>query len=225
MKPTHTFSTPGRYSISLIVTDNLGASNEDKTIAEITVPNRVPSAPLVDGPEEGTQNFEYSFTAMSTDEDNDTIRYHFDWDDGTTNITEFLPNGTETMQMHIWIAADIYTISVQAYDNNTLSSATNHVILIDAHIIEDIGYITDDDVDGTYGTFHGEKINTDLGLDGGKYLIDINGDGNWNYTYDMVEGLAVYDKELEFEIPWIYVIGLLGLILIIAITVIFYKKK
>jgi len=31
---------------------------------------------------------------VSTDEDNDTIKYTFDWDDDTTDESRFLPNGT-----------------------------------------------------------------------------------------------------------------------------------
>jgi hypothetical protein len=209
----------------LTVTDNLGAASLDKTIAEISVPNQVPSAPFVDGPTKGTQNIEYNFSAVSTDEDNDTIQYIIDWDDGTTDITEFLPNGTPTMQMHIWTAAGIYTIEVQANDNKTPSETTTFTILIDTHIVEDIGFITDVDADGTYDKFHGEGLVTDLGFEGGKYLIDSNGDGNWNYTYDMVEGLSTYKKEVETEIPWMIIIGIIILIVILAIFVVISRKR
>ncbi len=225
VKPSHVYTKPGRYKVILTVTDDLGAINKDETVAEIAVPNKIPSAPFVDGAQEGTQNTEYSFTAVSTDGDNDTIQYHFDWGDGTTNITEFLPNGTPTLQMHIWTAAGKYTINVQAHDNKTPSEMTSYRVLIDTHIVENIGYITDDDEDGTYDTFHGENIDTDLGFEGGKYLIDTTGDGNWNYTYGLVEGLAIYKKEVEEEIPLIIVVGIIVLIVILAIIVAIFKKR
>ena len=58
----------------------------------------------------------------------------------------------------------------------------------------EIGYITDDYADCTYDTFHGESIETELSKEDGKYLIDTNGDGVWNYTYDLKKGLATYKK-------------------------------
>jgi len=225
VKFTHAYANPGRYTVSLIVTDDLGAANQDKTIVEISVPNRIPSSPTVDGPKEGTQNTEYIYSAVSTDDDNDTIQYHFNWGDGTTNITEFSPNGTITTQVHIWTTADIYTITVQAHDNKTPSDTSSYMVLIDTHIIEDIGYITDDDADGTYDTYHGENLETDLGFEGGKYLIDSNGDGDWDYTYDLVKGLASYKKEVETEIPWIIIIGIIVAIVILSIIVAIFRKR
>ena len=224
VKLTHAYANPGRYTVSLIVTDDLGAANQDKTVAEIAIPNRIPSAPVVDGSSDGTQNTDYSFTAVSTDEDNDTLQYHFDWGDGTKNITEFLPNGTVATQVHIWTSADVYTITVQAYDNKTTSGTSSYTVLIDSHIVEDIGYITDDDADGIYDMFHSENIDTDLGFEGGKYLIDTNGDGNWNHIYDPVEGLSIYKKEEKIEIPWIIIIGIIVVIVILSIIVVIFRK-
>ncbi|MCK5261318.1 MAG: PKD domain-containing protein [Thermoplasmatales archaeon] len=221
---THIYSSPGTYTVILIVSDDVGAEGSYETTAVISQPNRIPSTPDVDGPQDGTQNTEYTYTAVSTDEDNDTIQYHFDWGDGTTNTTEFLPNGTAATQTHIWTVAGKYTISVQAYDNQTPSDITRYTVLIDAHIVGDIGYITDDDADSIYDTFHGKNIETELGQEDGKYLIDTNGDGDWNYTYDLVDGLATY-KRGEDEIPWIMIVVIVIAIAVIAIIVYLYKKE
>ncbi len=225
-KTTHTYSNPGRYNVILTVKDNFGAETQDKTIAEITIPNKIPTAPYVDGPTEGTKNIEYNYSAVSTDVDNDTIQYIFDWGDGISESTEFLPNGTPTMQMHKWTIAGKYTIIVQANDNKTLSEITRLTVLIDTHIVEDIGYITDDDADGIYDTFHSGSLNTDLGFKSGNYLIDTNGDGNWNYNYNIAEGLSTYKVITETEIPWMIIIGIIiVLVLLVIIVAIFRIRK
>ena len=196
INPTHVYGTPREYTVILTVTDDEEATDTNETTVVISQPNRIPSTPYVDGSQEGTQNTEYTYTAVSTDEDNDTIQYHFDWGDGTTNTTAFLPNGTAATQTHTWTAAGKYTITVQAYDNQTPSDTTSYVVLIDAHIVDDIGYITDDNADGTYDTFHDTGIETYLEQDDDKYLIDNDGDGEWDYVYDPeTEELTEYEAE------------------------------
>ena len=113
--------------------------------------------------------------------------------------------------------------TVKVCDNETYSGTASYVVLIDAYIVEDIGYITDDDADGTFDTFHGENIETELGQEDGKYLIDTNGD--WNYTYDLIEGLETYNKSEEIEIPWIMIAAIIIATALIAIIVYLYKKE
>ena len=115
--------------------------------------------------------------------------------------------------------------TVKVCDNETYSGTASYVVLIDAHIVEDIGYITDDDADGTFDMFHGENIETELGQEDGKYLIDTNGDGDWNYTYDLIEGLETYNKSEEIEIPWIMIAAIIIATALIAIIVYLYKKE
>ena len=91
----------------------------------ISKPNIPPTAPEVDGTSSGAQNTEYTYTAVSTDADNDTIQYLFDWGDGEKTKTDFLPNGTATTQTHSWATAGEYTISVKAYDNEGKTSTAS----------------------------------------------------------------------------------------------------
>ena len=222
VNPTHTYDTPGKYNVTLTVTDNNGATDTDDTTADIIIPNKIPVAPKVNGPKKGTKNTEYTYTAVSTDQDNDTIQYNFNWDDGTDTTTEFLPNGTVATQTHKWTAAGIYTISVQAYDNQTPSDTIQYTVLIDTHIVDDIGYITDDNADGTYDTFHDTNVETALGQKDGKYLIDSDGDGEWDYMYNPeTEDYSDYEGE---PIPEEYntVIILLAISIIIIMVIIYY---
>ncbi len=236
VNPTHVYDTSGEYTVILTVTDDDGATDTDETTALISQPNRPPTTPIVDGITDGTKNTEYTYTAVSTDPDNDTIQYTFDWGDGETNTSEFLANGTAAIQTHNWTSAGKYTITVEAYDNETYSGTASHVVLIDAHIVDDIGYITDDDADGMYDTFHDTDLETDLGQDEDNYLIDNDGDGEWDYVYNPdTEELTIYEveptpekegeAEREEEYTGIIILAIMMIILIIAFSVLVGRRK
>jgi hypothetical protein len=198
ISPTHIYTTSGEYTVGLTVT-GLGGSNTDVThVSVVEKPNIPPITPEVDGPRNGIKNTEYSYVAVSTDEDNDEIQYIFDWGDGETTTTDFLPIETITTQTHKWDAAGKYTIIVKAFDGQTESGATEYAILIDVHIVDDIGHIKDVDSDGIYDMFYnsttGGEINIEQQNDG-TYLIDENGDGEWDHVYDIETGeIANYDS-------------------------------
>jgi len=198
---THSFDSIGTYKVTLKVYDNDGATDTDTINVVIAIANNPPTKPVIDGPKTGNKNTNYEYTAVSTDLDNDSIQYIFDWNDGEETTTEFLSNGTATNQMHSWTSAGEYTISVSAYDNQTESGSTKYTVLIDAWpIVNDInGYLGDDDSDGIYDFFYnsetGEKTDAELQEDG-TYFIDIDGDGDWDYVYDIET-----DTHTEYEEP------------------------
>ncbi|GAG18220.1 unnamed protein product, partial [marine sediment metagenome] len=112
-----------------------------KTLAE--EPNLPPYSPVVIGPQTGSKNTDYNYTAVSTDDDNDTLQYIFDWGDGTNTTTDFLANGTSVTQAHNWSTWGIYTIKVNSSDNKTYSGITEYVVLIDVLYVKNIGYLID----------------------------------------------------------------------------------
>ena len=135
VSPTHIYNSAGIYTVTLTVTDNSNATNAvdtnttTATISEKSF-NYPPSIPIVSGPSTGHVNMSYNFTAISTDNDSATIQYTFNWGDGETTTTEFVPNGTAVHLNHTWHVPGNYTIRVMAYDNNTISGTATHYIEI-----------------------------------------------------------------------------------------------
>jgi PKD repeat protein len=125
----HSYATAGTYTANLTVTDNDGATNTSQTTVVISIPNRPPSPPEIDGPTQCFIHTRYSYTAVSTDEDNDTIKYLVDWGDGTTDESEFLPSGIPFSINHTWYAEGNYTVVVTATDGQTSSSSELLVVI------------------------------------------------------------------------------------------------
>jgi len=192
-------STSSKTATTQIIA--LDKSEYDDDDNDNSVGNNPPTKPTVNGPTTGNKNTDYDYTAVSTDANNDAIQYTFYWGDGSYNIiTDFLQSGVVTTQTHSWAAPGIYEISVKAYDNETESAATKLTVLIDTHLVKDIGYLIDDDSDGTYDNFYsdatGEQTDVDKQYDG-TYLIDNEGNGCWDYYYN------IETDELKFAIAYI----------------------
>lgn len=230
---THSYSDPGTYKVTLTVKDDQGYTNTYETVAIIKTTNRPPFNPEIDGPRNGTKNTNYTYTAVSTDLDNDTIRYLFDWGDGTDmTTTGFLSNGT--VQTHFWNAWGIYVVSVKVHDNKTYSGTTEYVVLIDVLYVKHIGYLIDVNADGIYDLFYSNETMNKTAvekLENGTYLIDSDGDDLWDYEYDPRTGLLIQYSGEE-EIPsdeetddglW-YLAGIL-VILLTAILIMIRKEK
>jgi len=229
----HTYSNPGTYTVTLTVTDNNGTTDTCEITVVISQANRPPTTPVIKGHTNGSKNTEYIYTAISTDLDDHDVRYVFDWDDVTDNtITSFVGNGTIGNATHIWKSAGVYLLRTYAEDKyNSTSGATELMILIDVQVkfIDDVvdGYLIDYERDGTYDAFHNNltRNDTDIELqENGRYLIDINQNGTWDYTYDPMTGMINFIKEKKtiekIEIPWVLVVGI---ILIIVIIILFKR--
>jgi len=224
----HVYSKAGAYTVTLTVTDNEGATNIDTTTCVIAQPNRPPATPIITGPTNGTKNTMYTYTAVTTDPDNDTIQYTFDWGSPVSQSSGFLSNGSSFTVNHSWAAAGRYSVTVTVTDNQTESSS-KIIVYIDAVQTGDIGYLTDDNGDGTYDTFHNDTTsqNTIVSKTGSNYLIDSNGDGKWEYTFDVTEGLSPYQppKSPGFEIVLFIGAIIVAVICASIVTVVLWKKK
>lgn len=75
-----------------------------------------PTAPVINGPTLGTIGEEYEYTFVSTDENNDRIRYYINWGDGKTEWTGLNKSGVTVSVNHTWYEDDIYIITSKAQD-------------------------------------------------------------------------------------------------------------
>jgi len=230
----HTYSKSGIYTVTLTVTDNNGDTDTCEIIVVISQANRPPSNPVIDGHTNGSKSTEYMYVAVSTDLDDHDVRYIFNWDDGTDNaITDFVENGTSGNATHIWESAGVYLVMAYAEDEyNATSGTTELMVFIDVQVkfIDDVvqGYLIDYECDGTYNAFHNNLTKDDTAVelqDNGRYLIDINGSGTWDYTYDPATGTINSMKEKvtieKTEISWVLVVGITLVITIISIIILF----
>jgi hypothetical protein len=76
-----------------------------------------PAKPIVDGPPSGKTGVEYSYTATTSDPDEDQVFYLFDWDDGATSgwLGPY-PSGEIVEAKHSWNKMGNYEVKVKAKD-------------------------------------------------------------------------------------------------------------
>ena len=99
--------------------------------------NRPPTTPTITGPVTGQTNISYDFSALSTDPDNDTLRYGFDWNNDTT-VDQWLPAdgyvnpGVSQTGSRVWSVASTNTFQVLAQDSQgAQSNWVQHTITIE----------------------------------------------------------------------------------------------
>jgi hypothetical protein len=214
----HIYSKEGKYIVILTVKDNRNAIDKYSTYSNILLGNYPPSEPIVTGPIFGNKNTNYSFTVIASDPDNDKIKYFIDWGDGETSSSEFLPSNNIFSTIKSWSEAGKYIIIAKANDDLAVS-ISEKTIYIDAIVIKDIGYFTDDNNDGIYDLFHknlSDLITKLKPQSNDNYLIDLNGDGEFDYEYN-----PETDELTDYKPSWInpnnlilLIISIIGILLL-----------
>ena len=129
---THVYKNPGKYNVTLTVTDDAGDSDTCITYALIVQPNRPPEKPVIGGViSGGIVKLDYVYRALSTDLDGDDIYYYIDWGDGTYTTSDFMENGIVLVTSHNWSESGNYEIKLVAFDkNNAVSKEATLVVEI-----------------------------------------------------------------------------------------------
>ena len=75
-----------------------------------------PGAPVISGPPNGNVGTSLEFTFNAVDPDSDDVRYHIEWDDTTSDTTDFGASGADIPFRHTWTEEGTYTITAKAED-------------------------------------------------------------------------------------------------------------
>jgi hypothetical protein len=119
------------YFWKIVTWDKSGESSESPIFVFETGVNPPPSDPIINGPSSGGTDKSYDFTFVSTDPDDQRIRYHIEWDDGDITETGLFDSGEEITLNHTWTDKDKFTIRAKAIDEyGAASDFSDHEINI-----------------------------------------------------------------------------------------------
>jgi YVTN family beta-propeller protein len=118
---SHTWTDTGIYAIRARAKDNkanISDWSSSHIIHIIITTNHSPNTPLSpSGPSSGHINTSYNFTALTTDPEDDSISYQFDWGNGVlSNWSGFVSSGISVTMSQIWSDSGTYSIKVRAKD-------------------------------------------------------------------------------------------------------------
>jgi outer membrane protein assembly factor BamB len=117
-------------------------------------PPVVPSAPS--GPIAGAVGANVTFTVQGvSDPNNDDVAYEFNWGDGTTTTTGFVPSGEGSSASHSWTDEGIFHVKVRARDHWLSSNYSDNATIQIGHPPE-----TPTVQVPTYGPLNGSTIIT-----------------------------------------------------------------
>ena len=227
----HIYTEPGTYTVTFTVTDDDDATDTYETSAEITIDNYPPSNPVILGPTIGEKRIDYVYDIVSSDLENETIKYVIDWgDESELTETNYTGSNTSVNASHNWTDAGVYHVSVYAKDfRNETSESTRLLVFIDVNVefIDDelFGYLIDYDKTGIFDVFYNNETGYEIGIEkqeDGTYLIDIDSDGEWDYSFDMILGSTVIQEDVgeEEKTPGFEII-----FMFVAIGIILFLRK
>lgn len=122
--PVHAYSASGTYSVTLVVTDNRGATASASASVAVVKPNDPPTAVIASVATGLSVTFDGS---GSSDPDGSIASYAWDFGDHSTS--------TEAAPVHVFAAAGTYTVTlIVTDDHGATGSTTTDVTVVAANI-------------------------------------------------------------------------------------------
>jgi PKD repeat protein len=192
---SHIFESAGNYLVTLTVTDNLGASDDDTTLVTVSSPDNTP--PFADGGGNLGGDVDESLLfdgSLSTDSDGTIVDYSWDFGDGNS--------GTGSQVDHSYSAPGSYLVKLTVTDND--GAIGQDVILAN------IGSSTSNESPvADAGNSSTVEPNTQIYLDGSG---SVDPDGNIvSWDWDFGDGNTDSGEIVEhtFELPGTYLVTLI----------------
>ena len=183
----------------------------------MTTVNRPPLDPaLPSGPTSGQTGASYTYESAATDPDEDSIRYTFDWGDGSSWTTVPVNSGNTASASHIWLSPGTYEVKVQARDSEGAASEWSPTLAVSVADPEPadmvnpgtppiIPFLFPGTLWGSTGsTYNFAAFSTDRDGDEILYTFDWGDGSDWT-TVSAVSGAVAYASHSWVE-PGVYVV-------------------
>ncbi|HEC81690.1 MAG TPA: PKD domain-containing protein, partial [Thermoplasmatales archaeon] len=204
MNPSHAYTKEGVFTVTLTVTDNDNLTNVTSTTATIIVDFDGDGWSDAEEEQYGTNATDpYDFPS---DNDGDYIPDEYDDDDDNDGITDEIE----------------LNLNSNPKDSSDVIKISN-----------DFGvfFFVDTNGDKLPDVYYNKtsNINTTLKpINNSSYLVDVNGDGKWDYVYDYTENnVKVYTEEKSsgsVDVN-ILILILIMLVVIVIVALFIYKKS
>ena len=163
---SHTYAAGGTYTVTLQVTDNLGASNSSSQSVTVTPPNQPPVSSFT----KSCNGLTCSFTSTSSDPDGSIAGYRWTFGDGSAAVT------TQNAS-HTYAAGGTYTVTLQVTDNRGATNSSSQSVTVTAPNSPPVVNAGPDDtaITGLLWSFNWS-------------FSDANHNGPWHYTINWGDG-------------------------------------
>ncbi len=241
----HQWTTSGTYVLQVQFKDQnttgVWSTPLHITIAQQTTAEYPHSPRLISGAIQGYTNTSYTYWITATDPNQNPLQYRIHWDNDTISAwTTFTASGTPLSIAASWQNAGTQTMLIQARNTLGLATAWSPIASITmspagrplTHIYRlsvngtDYALELPSDTTARLRNTNSTAVTSVREIEPGTYLLDINGDGTWEYTYIPDTGvLTAYNPTHteSFTIPTIPLLILLIVIGIILVVVILFK--
>ena len=115
---THNFTTRANFTVTLTVTDNNGATDNDTAFVQV---DGIPTA-VISGPSTGFTNQALTFNAGQSSDDGNITSYAWSFGDGGT--------ATGSIVTHTYLSAGTFTVILTVTDNNNLTDTDTFTVTI-----------------------------------------------------------------------------------------------
>ena len=125
------WSSEGTHTIGIEVIDDNSNTDADTANVDICRPNNAPNTPDISGDTMFNVEDVCTFSAVTTDSDNDEVRYLFDWGDGSdSGWLGLYDSGDTCTSGHFWVESGTYEVKVKAKDEKGAESSFSSILSV-----------------------------------------------------------------------------------------------